>query len=282
MKKQRGFTLIELVVVIAVLGILAGIAIPRFLDAQASARGAKVLADLRTIDSAITMYNAETGDDPTDVRQLTGESGANSKDLLSRVPVPPTGDFIIVRNDGTTKTYQQGATLAYAIVDNRAVYVPAEVGAGTVEWYLSGSSSGGGGSSTGTTITIAPGVTITTTSKGWPAQSVWDDDIYKTYTISAGEVFTYDGSNYIAVDDLTMTKDQAASGPSGTTYGWFKVEEFTGRVLNSTAFPLGTQIYNAVRGDVYQASDGSLYVYKDGGSWAANPETNSIQWYKIK
>ena len=40
----------ELVVVIAIIGILAGMAIPRFLDATASARGAKVVADMRTIN----------------------------------------------------------------------------------------------------------------------------------------------------------------------------------------------------------------------------------------
>lgn len=64
-KDKKGFTLVELVVVIAILGILGGIAIPRFMDATASARGAKIVADLRTIDSAVTMYYAKTGDYPS-------------------------------------------------------------------------------------------------------------------------------------------------------------------------------------------------------------------------
>ena len=60
-KNKKGFTLVELVVVIAILGILAGIAIPRFMDATASARGAKIVADMRTIDSSIMMYSAASG-----------------------------------------------------------------------------------------------------------------------------------------------------------------------------------------------------------------------------
>ena len=61
----------ELVVVIAILGILAGLAIPRFMDATASARGARIVADMRTIDSAIMMYNAKTGNLPTSKDALT-------------------------------------------------------------------------------------------------------------------------------------------------------------------------------------------------------------------
>ena len=64
-KNQKGFTLVELVVVIAIIGILAGMAIPRFLDATASARGAKVVADMRTIQSAEMIYFAKYSKYPT-------------------------------------------------------------------------------------------------------------------------------------------------------------------------------------------------------------------------
>ena len=47
----------ELVVVIAILGILAGLAIPRFMDATISARGAKVAADLRIIETALSLIH---------------------------------------------------------------------------------------------------------------------------------------------------------------------------------------------------------------------------------
>ena len=64
-KNQKGFTLVELVVVIAIIGILAGIAVPRFLDATASARGAKIVADMRTIQSAEMIYYAKNAKYPT-------------------------------------------------------------------------------------------------------------------------------------------------------------------------------------------------------------------------
>lgn len=161
LKKPKGFTLIELVVVIAILGILAGIAIPRFLNAQASARGSKLLGDLRSIDSAISIYAAETGNYPTAMSQLvtTDPPSSDSRSLLAAIPVPPTYDstMIILQNDGSTKEFTTSGT-EYTIINGRATYTcTAEDGKDQpVEYYLGQSSATPGGGEGGIGEAIPP------------------------------------------------------------------------------------------------------------------------------
>lgn len=59
MKKQNGFTLIELVVVIAILGILAAVALPRFMNATKEAHKAAVAGTAGALGSAVALVRAQ-------------------------------------------------------------------------------------------------------------------------------------------------------------------------------------------------------------------------------
>src|SRR5262245_44362778 len=59
-KNRGGFTLVEIMIVVAIIALLAAIAVPHFLRARKRSQATRILEDLRMIDSAIDQYAIET------------------------------------------------------------------------------------------------------------------------------------------------------------------------------------------------------------------------------
>ena len=68
---ERGFTMLEVLITVTILGIIASFAVPRFANATSLANTEKVQSDLAALDAAIAMYELEKGEAPEDINDLS-------------------------------------------------------------------------------------------------------------------------------------------------------------------------------------------------------------------
>jgi type IV pilus assembly protein PilA len=72
LKQQEGFTLVELMIVVVILGILAGIGVQQYNAVQEKAREGVDKANRKMIENAIQLYRAINGSNPANIEALVG------------------------------------------------------------------------------------------------------------------------------------------------------------------------------------------------------------------
>jgi general secretion pathway protein G len=73
-KRRQAFTLVEIMIVVALIGLLAALAVPTFIKARKQSQGKRVVNDARIIDAAIDAWAMEKGkedNDPISAADLT-------------------------------------------------------------------------------------------------------------------------------------------------------------------------------------------------------------------
>jgi prepilin-type N-terminal cleavage/methylation domain-containing protein len=100
--KTRGFTLVEIMIVVAIIGLLAAIAIPNFVKARATSQANACINNMRQIDSAANQWALELGKTtgstaPTLTADLTPYIRLNA---ASKIPGCPAGGTYTVGTVG--------------------------------------------------------------------------------------------------------------------------------------------------------------------------------------
>ena len=115
---QSGFTLIEIMVVVVILGILAAIVAPNVIGRIDDAQAARIKQDLRNIESALKLYRLDNFDYPTSEQGLEAlvtrpadPNIRNWKKNLDRLPKDPWGkpyQYLSPGNSGEIDIYTLG------------------------------------------------------------------------------------------------------------------------------------------------------------------------------
>ncbi len=114
---ERGFTLIELMIVVAIIAILAGILIPNFVNARSQAQTAACESNMRSIATALELYYADNQVYPTATAAAVDPAlfTANGVAYLNNTPKDPAAQSAAATYSLTTTQATGGEPAGYTI-----------------------------------------------------------------------------------------------------------------------------------------------------------------------
>ena len=107
-RRSAGFTLVEIMVVVVILGVLAVLIVPRVVGRTEEARGAAAKHDIAAIMQSLKLYRLDNGRYPTNDQGLqalvakpqSGPAASNWRSYLDKVPKDPWGNAYQYLNPG--------------------------------------------------------------------------------------------------------------------------------------------------------------------------------------
>lgn len=115
LRNQRGFTLLELMVVIVILGVLASLVVPNLMGNKARADQQKAVSDLVALEGAMDMYKLDNHRYPTSEQGLSAlltlptvspvPTNYNPEGYIKRLPTDPWGNDYVLVSPGDHGTY---------------------------------------------------------------------------------------------------------------------------------------------------------------------------------
>lgn len=128
-RRNRAFTLVEILIVVVILGILAAVVIPQFVNASDEAQVGNVETQLRTLRTQIQLYRAQSDTNEFPALVFDEADGAVAwaemidEQLLQAAPVNPRTNSSQI-SDGTGDSGEDGMDAAMALTDVGWYYNP--------------------------------------------------------------------------------------------------------------------------------------------------------------
>ena len=299
-RSKKGFTLAELLIVVAIIGVLVAISIPIFSGQLEKAREATDAANIRSQYAEVmadAMMGGSVNKDHTDYApvKLRQQKDEWQSDGLKASLV---GVFGEVAGPGPKAAGQ--AWVEFDAARNVAV-LHYDDGSGNSGSGSAGSGEEGGGGTVAPTPTN-PTKPIEPTSPTEPETTPdgssedvkpsktspfggtaydWDTDVKNQAQcdIKKGRVYTSNGNTYIGTRDRQITDGERADVTLDVLTGWWCVAKFTGTIKDISEFiSWNTPV---TRGDVCKVGN-DYYVFSDGGDASKGPLEESWRWQIIE